>query len=382
MGKSIVALVRCDSYDPELVSEAVTRGARLLGGIEQFISKDEKILLKPNVLAGDGPERCVVTHPAVLSAVIRLVREVTSNIAVGDSPGSRDVDLQLKGSGLADVAEEMGIEIADFKEGKEVYYEDNPYIKKFLIANGVLESDGMISLPKMKTHALTRMTGALKNQFGCIPGRTKKTYHFTLPSSYDFSRMLVSLTMAVRPRLYIMDGIKAMEGNGPRSGSPVRMNALLFSTDPIALDAVMCRLADLKPEYLPSSKIGKEMGLGTWLDDEIRIVGDSLEDLVNRKYNVSRRPFRDLLPTGAVSLVKNLVIPRPVIDKNKCVICGVCVNACPVEPKALNWKRGKATMPPEYTYLRCIRCYCCQEICPEGAIFVKSSAFQPFRSST
>jgi uncharacterized protein (DUF362 family)/Pyruvate/2-oxoacid:ferredoxin oxidoreductase delta subunit len=382
MEKSVVALVNCTSYEKEMVSSAVKRGVDLLGGIGTFLTKDEKILLKPNVLAGDEPERCVTTHPSILEAVVPIVREYTPHISVGDSPGGGDPVVQLKGSGLAAIAEELGIEVADFSNGKEIYFEDNPYIKRFLLANGVLEADGLISLSKMKTHALTRMTGALKNQFGCIPGSKKKTYHITHPSAYDFSRMLVSLSMAIRPRLYIMDAVMAMQGNGPRGGSPAEINALLFSTDPIALDAVMCRLVALKPEYLPSSTIGKEMGMGTYLEEEIELIGDSPDSLINRTFKVNRRPFRDIMPTGAVSAIKNLIIPRPAIDKQACVMCGACVKACPVDPKALNWKKGRQTIPPVYTYLRCIRCYCCQEICPEAAIHVKSSAFEPFKTTT
>ena len=87
MEKSIVALVKCTSYEQETVSSAVEQGVDLLGGIESFVTKSEKILCKPNVLAGDDPARCVTTHPAVLEAVVRLLGKVTSHISVGDSPG-------------------------------------------------------------------------------------------------------------------------------------------------------------------------------------------------------------------------------------------------------------------------------------------------------
>ena len=119
---------------------------------------------------------------------------------------------------------------------------------------------------------LTRMTGAVKNQFGCIPGSAKKGYHIKMPDSFDFSKMLVSLTIALKPRLYIMDGIMAMEGNGPGGGDPFAMNVLLFSQDPIALDATACMLVELSPEHVPTMRPGRDWGLGTYLREEIEIV--------------------------------------------------------------------------------------------------------------
>ena len=377
MKKSKVVLVRCCSYNRGAVERAIARGVDLLGGMGKFALPGEKILLKPNVLAGDPPERCVSTHPEVLRAVGSLLKDRAGEVCFGDSPSSGDPLDQLKTSGLLNVGNELGMKVADFREGKVTTYKQSPYTKRFLIAKGVLEADGIISLCKFKTHMLTRMTGAVKNQFGCIPGRDKKGFHIKLPSSSDFSRMLVALTLCLKPRLYIMDGIMAMEGNGPRGGRTVPMNTLLFSEDPVALDAVACRLVDLDPKNVPTSETGREWGLGTYLEEEIEILGDRLEDLINRNFDVSRKPFRDILPTGTISFIKNLIIPRPVIDKTVCVMCGACVRACPADPKALDWKMGNTAKPPEYTYRRCIRCYCCQEICPEGAIFVKDSAFTP-----
>jgi formate hydrogenlyase subunit 6/NADH:ubiquinone oxidoreductase subunit I len=68
--------------------------------------------------------------------------------------------------------------------------------------------------------------------------------------------------------------------------------------------------------------------------------------------------------------IKNRITQRPVIDKVKCTHCGTCVRMCPVEPKAVDWVKGDKTKPPKHNYDRCIRCYCCQETCPEGAISV------------
>jgi formate hydrogenlyase subunit 6/NADH:ubiquinone oxidoreductase subunit I len=72
------------------------------------------------------------------------------------------------------------------------------------------------------------------------------------------------------------------------------------------------------------------------------------------------------------STVKRLITPRPYIVHERCTRCGTCVQVCPVDPKAVDWRGGDRSVPPVHEYERCIRCYCCQEMCPERAIEVKT----------
>ena len=370
--KSRVALVRCETYDEPAVSSAVQRGLELLGGLSAFIKPGEKIVLKPNVLVGDPPDKIVSPHPQVFKAVARLAKEITPNLAYGDSPGFGKPSAHMRRSELAKAAQEIGLPLADFENGREVQFKDSPFIKHFTLANGVLEADGLISIGKCKTHQLTRITGAVKNQFGCVPGALKAEFHLKLPNAYDFAKMLVCLNLFIRPRLYILDGILAMEGNGPRNGTPFPLHVLLFSADPLAIDSVFCRLVDLKPEFVPTMKPGRDWGLGTYLEDEIEIVGDSLEPLVQKTFNVIRAPVESRAVSRMAPFARNLISPRPVINADRCIRCGVCVRACPATPKALDWHDGDQVKPPSYKYERCIRCFCCQELCPEQAITVET----------
>jgi len=369
--KSKVAIVRCNSYNQLEVNQAIARGLELLGGVGAFIKADEKILLKVNLLAGDVPEKCVTTHPAVFHAVAEQFLAAGACISYGDSPGFGTTGAAAKKAGISDVAEELKLEAADFKEGRDVFFEEGNQNKKFFLANGVLDCDGLISLPKMKTHGLERFTGAVKNQFGCVVGMRKGEFHVKLPDATDFAKMLVDLNSYVKPRLYIMDGIMAMEGNGPRGGTPRSMNVLLFSTDPIALDATACRMIDLNPLFVPTTLIGAETGAGVYMEEDIELVGDALKDFVCMDFIVERSPVKTIKKGRMIQFMNNRLVAKPYIVDEKCNQCGTCVQSCPVEGKAVNWLNGDKTKPPVYDYSICIKCYCCQEMCPESAIILK-----------
>ncbi len=372
MNKTKVAIIRCDTYSNENVYQSVKKGMELLGGINQFVKKGEKILLKPNVLVGDKPEKVTTTHPSVFRAVAKILSENQIDLYYGDSPGFGNPENQLRKSGFTKIADEFNVKLADFVNGEKIEFHNSPFNKKFTIAKGILKSDGIINICKMKTHGLTRITGAVKNTFGCIPGLLKAEYHVKMPNVFDFAKMLVTLNLYLKPRLHIMDGIVAMEGNGPRSGDPINMNVILLSKDPLALDSVFCKLIKMNPEFIPTFKPGKEWGLGTYLDEDIDIVGDNINDLINEKFIVKRKPVKNVTNSNVVSFLKNLVSPKPVIDKEKCTKCGVCVEVCLVEGKAVNWNEGDKSKLPIHDYRKCIRCYCCQELCPHKAISIKT----------
>lgn len=368
---SKVALIRCESYDYNTVKSTIKRGLDLLGGPLVFVKPKEKILLKPNLLSADPPEKCSTTHPAVFKAVGEIFMEVGVALTYGDSPALQKPSVAAAKSGIAQAAAELGICLVDFQNGKEIFFENGIQNKKFVIANGVLESDGIISIPKLKTHGFARMTGCIKNQFGCVPGQLKGEFHVRIPNVYDFSKMLVDLNCYLKPRLYIMDGIMAMEGNGPRSGNTKKMNMILMSSDPVALDATVCRIVKLDPRYVPTTILGSEAGLGTYIKEEIEILGDDIDNFKDPTFDVRREPIKPFNNGSAIQFIRNSLVPKPNINPSKCIKCGICTQMCPVKPKALDWHNGEKSIPPTYIYKRCIRCYCCQELCPENAIYLK-----------
>ena len=368
--KSKVAVIPCYSYEQDKVDAAVAKGIELIGGIGRFVIKNEKVLFKPNLLTRADDSRAVTTHPAVFEAIIKLFQnEGYENLSYGDSPGHPgNIKKTAEVCGLSEVAERLDIPMADFDSGSTVEFISGRLNRKYDICNAVLDSDAIVSICKMKTHQLEIITGAVKNLFGCVHGLSKSASHAKFPDAQSFAQMLVELNLIIKPRLHIMDGIVAMEGNGPSSGKPRKMNVLLFSDDPVALDATFCRLIDLDEERVPTVYYGEKLYLGNSNRHDIEIVGvPNLKHLTKKDFDCIREGEGEMFFWKIFNHLK-LVNRRPVVDKSRCKKCGICVETCPIEEKAVQYPKGNKDRFPEFDYKKCIRCYCCQEMCPEGAI--------------
>ena len=376
--KSKVVLLPCREYDEEKIHMLLKQGLDFLGGVETLIPKDAKILLKPNLLKKAEVEKAVITHPVVVGAFAGILRENGyENIVLADSCGHGTTQAVIRGTGMDIYLEKYHIPAVDYSEGVKTAYPQGVQAKEFILPKELLEQDCVISLSKMKTHALERITGAVKNSYGFVYGFHKAKGHTQYPSADSFARMLIDLNKCVAPKLYVMDGIVAMEGNGPGSGDPVPMNVLLMSTDPVALDSVFSRLVYLKPEMVPTNYHGEKMGLGTWKEEEITLLtpdgeismAEAVKKYGNPDFNVDRTEVRKNIWTRMAGAL-NIFQKKPYIEADKCVRCGICVQSCPVPGKAVDFRKGK-DKPPVYDYKKCIRCFCCQEMCPKKAIKVK-----------
>ena len=376
--KSKVVLLPCGEYDEEKIYSLLKQGLDLLGGVEALIPKEAKILLKPNLLKKAEVEKAVITHPVVVGAFARILRENGyEHIVLADSCGHGTTQAVIRGTGMDTYLEKYHIPAIDYSEGVKTAYPQGIQAKEFILPKELLDQDCVISLSKMTTHALERITCAVKNSYGFVYGFHKAKGHTQYPSADSFARMLIDLNKCVAPKLYVMDGIVAMEGNGPGSGDPVPMNVMLMSTDPVALDSVFSCLIYLKPEMVPTNYHGEKMGLGTWKEEKITLMAPdgeiSMADAVKRygnpDFNVDRTEVRKNIWTRMAGALK-ICQKKPYIETDKCVRCGICVQSCPVPGKAVDFRKGK-DKPPVYDYRKCIRCFCCQEMCPKKAIKVK-----------
>ena len=236
-----VYLAACPDYGQ---AEAKLREAvAALGGMERFVRPGERILLKANLLRAAPPESAICTHPAVAAAAAKLVAEAGGTAVITDSPGGAlHKEAVLRGlyekTGMAQAAAASGAELCYDASTRTVSLPAGRVLKQAEVIAPVAEADGVFDLPKLKTHVLMSMTGAVKNLFGVLPGLSKVGYHATHPSQEQFADVLLDLAEYVRPRLSIMDGVLAMEGDGPgASGTPRHAGVLLVSDSPLALDA-------------------------------------------------------------------------------------------------------------------------------------------------
>ena len=365
------ATIKVSSYDE--AESAIHRAVDLLGGIDRFLKPGWKVLIKPNLLAGFPPEKCVTTHPFVVRAVVNLVREAECVPVMGDSPSIGTGSFHAKKAGYAQLCREMNVEWVDF-EDDSVTAPGKTAFKKLEVARIAMEADAIINLPKVKAHDQTYLTLAVKNMFGIIPGVRKAQWHLSAGAdAVQFSKMLVEVCYLHKPVLNIADGIMAMDGNGPSAGDPYPLNYIIAGEDPTAVDRVICYILKVKPSKVPTLAAAQLMGLGETRLDNIEIIGD---DPAEAKVDDFR--FCGQLPpidmgrfNFLVPLVKNGVISQPKVDYDKCDQCQQCIEHCPAEAMELSLDGRNGVERVIIDLDDCIRCYCCSEICPEGAISVK-----------
>lgn len=374
-----VALLKCTNYDVDIIEKKLREGFEFLGGtafLRNLIPENSRVLLKPNMLSAVEKGSAVTTHYALFEAVIRIIREYSNNIVFGDSPGSDDGRRAAESTGLMEVAKKYGVKFVDFNEDIHVELE-NPLMYKFWnVARAAYEADVVITLPKLKTHAMMYYTGAVKNQFGCVPGSKKAAMHTKLPDPVNFSKMLLDLNSVVKTGFAILDGIVAMEGNGPRNGTPRELDAIIMGESLTAVDSTAVRLIGYDDVMsVPLLKTAHDTGWGAVLPEEIEVLGEKIEDLRCRDFKLSRnaRVINTISPR-LNNLVTSISAPNPVLVRGKCISCRKCSEVCPEKPRVISFVRHKGKLVPKWDYTKCIRCFCCQELCPRGAIVTKEKA--------
>ena len=370
-----VSVLRCEEYNTDLIQNKLREAWELAGGKDVLDVSGKTVLLKPNVLMDYKPEKAVTTHPEFLRAAIRLMKELgASEIIAGDSPGFQKPGFRAKKAMLGTVCDQENIRWYDFSSKTVVIKcPDGKMVNQFQVSDIVNKADCIISLPKMKTHQLMFFTGAIKNQFGLIPGLSKSPYHMMFPGRSGFAEMLVDLHVAVNPDFAFMDGITAMEGPGPGNGFPKDVGLVLASSNLLALDITACRIIGYDPDVVPINRAAIDRGL--WLDSskDITVKGLDLNEAKVKhfqkiKLTGSGSQLLEFLTPRFVKKIEAKIAPKPLFRESRCIRCGECVKICPAGALHID---GMVKID----YEKCIRCFCCHEICPEDAISVKSAPF-------
>ena len=361
-----VSVVKCNSYEPAIVEPAIRNSVNLLGGITNFIKPGSCVLVKPNLLMSKPPEFGITTHPEVVRAVLRILKEINCKIIVGDGPSVwgqyiENVDQVYEVTGIKKVCRDEHVALVNFDKRR--------MRNKFPLTVWLDECDYLINLPKFKTHEFTLITGAIKNLFGLVSGTYKTELHKNYFTPVDFAKILVDIYQEVKPALTIIDGILAMEGDGPAtSGKTRQLNLLLAGSDCVALDTLVAKIMGIGNYEVSTTKEAALRGLGENKISKIQIEGEDIDKLNIRPFILPENAAKlNNLPSLLKKIFKVLVRYYPYSLSSKCTRCGHCVKVCPKQ--CIKIKKNEL----QFNYRECIACFCCQEACPAAAIGVKKS---------
>lgn len=366
-----VWLSRCGGYAPEELLGQVEEAFDALGVWDQ-LKPGMTVVIKPNLVISSKPDNAIATHPALVAAVGKCVQKAGASVVIAESPGGPFTPAAMKavfrGCGYTEMAKECGFTLYTECKSREVSLPGAVRCRQLSVVEPFLTRDYLIDLAKLKTHSMVGFSGAVKNLFGAVPGLQKPELHCRFPEKLPFSQMLVDLCDFLKPDLCFLDGILAMEGNGPTGGNPRKMGVLGASKSPYALDVCGAALIGLSPESILMLKEANLRGLGPISPEECQLVKEKVEALAQpdfRKAEASSTDFIDRLPKFLRPAAKKIATPTPKIRRKECVGCGKCAESCPQHTIFI--QDGKAVID----YRKCIRCFCCHEMCPKHVIDIR-----------
>lgn len=334
------------------------------GGWAALARPGERLAVKVNLLRGGAPEAAVCTHPETLRCVLRALKAQGAEPFVADSPagvnGPAKVARAYKISGLSDVCVAEGVPILDTEDDRVVLpAPQGRLFHSFPVGRAFSDADGIIQVGVLKTHQLMRLTGGVKLTYGCIPGLAKAQLHVRVPDRDDFADMLLDLHLAVAPRFTIIDGIVAMEGQGPGSGTPRPLGSLFAAADCHALDAALADRTNHARRSVFTLAAAERRGLIA-LDHPYELSGDAV--VPDEGFTPAGRDLQQYLPRRLHRAARNLVAARPrLVDADACIRCGECAAICGARAITLSPK-------PVFDDTLCVRCYACAEVCPVRAL--------------
>jgi len=293
--QSQVSLVRCDSYRPEDLEPAVDRSLDLLGGLGQFVARGDRVLVKPNFICGrPAGERPAQTHPAFIVVVLKRLLDLGAKPVVSDSPAWGSVHGIARWIGLTPMVRKLGVPIVEMGPSRNVRCKHTQVYRHLSIGRLALEVDKIVNVPKFKSHGQLYMTVAVKNMFGCVMGRRKAFWHVRAGDAKNFfAWMLLEVWQTVTPALTLIDGITAMQGQGPTMGDPYPLGAILGGVDGVALDRVGCELVCGDADKMRTLAAARDLGIGQTEMDGIEVIGESLAERRVSEFN-----FAEVGPIG------------------------------------------------------------------------------------
>lgn len=353
------AILKCASYDLDIVKSTLEE---IIANTEFPDVEGKSVLVKPNILSDSSPEKAITTHPAVIEALVMILKErKAARILVGDSPGMQTGHLNPKASGIADVVKRTGAELADFMTSTRIHQIGKLRIPMTAVLD---DADVVISAAKFKTHQLMYSTGVIKNLFGTVPGLNKSPLHLKARNPEEFATLILSIFHEAHVDYALLDSIIGMEGPGPSNGRPRNIGLLIGGANPYAIDKTEATIMGY--DTVPIIRKAEELMPGCTATEFPFL---KPEDLTIRDFKKieSGITVKSLFISNLISKIgfgKDRR-PYPEFQHDICRKCRKCINVCPA--KALTLSNDKVTIDKN----KCIRCYCCHEMCPFDAIKVK-----------
>jgi uncharacterized protein (DUF362 family)/Pyruvate/2-oxoacid:ferredoxin oxidoreductase delta subunit len=347
-------VARRTSYVYEELRECFFAIMEAIGGAE--IGRGCSVLVKPNLLCPAKPAEGILTHPMLVRAAVEYVLERGGSPLVADSPAMGSFKRIVRESGIEEALK--GLPVVCKPLNVSVPVDIGKPFGLIEMAEDSIASDMVINLPKLKTHSQMLLTLGVKNLFGCVVGYRKPEWHMrTGVDTAMFARLLVLIYERIRPKFTILDGVLAMEGEGPGKGGKPRWTGLLMGGDNAhAIDAAVCRMLGISQEVLLTVKTARELNIwdgGLEIEGELPLIED---------FDLPGRGSLIFGPKILHGFIRRQLTGRPVVDTSRCQLCGECWKICPA--KAIGHDRTSLNID----YGQCIRCYCCLEVCPYGAI--------------
>ncbi len=369
-----ISIASCADYSDIEVNRALDEALSAVGGLD-WVREGMTVAIKANLVMFLKPERAATTHPSLLCALVKRLRERGAEVILGDSPGglynAAYVGRVYAATGMH-LVEQAGAKLNDDFSQVTVQNPSARIAKSFTYTAYLDKADAIINFCKLKSHGMMGMSAAAKNMFGAVPGTMKPEYHFKYPNPNDFADMLIDIDEYFKDKmkLTIVDAVIGMEGNGPTQGTPRQIGAVIAGVNPHKIDLACAAIIGAETDSIPTLAAAIRRGLAPQSVNDICMSGE-LQRYI--------QPDFERVDASAAALhfggdgafaklrgafLKAALSSKPKLKSRECVGCNECGRICPA--KAITIDKDKAVIDRK----KCIKCFCCQEFCPKGAMKV------------